>query len=234
MTDTSSNYRAVLQLARTTMDQVDPKCSPQFSTIILFLLHQPDFASTLRGRNPATFPSSAYITKKAQDFASGRAPQAPGVPKTIQDQVVSEILRHYFNVPSHELRRAEELHRLSMAAENMIGNLLERYLASVMEPRGYVWCAGSIVRAVDFVKPPVSSGGDWTLLQVKNRDNSENSSSASVRKGTSINKWFRSFSAQDRTNWGAFPDLELRPSVSESGFRAFVSSFLRDQRAGLQ
>lgn len=233
MTDTLHNIDNVLQLARNSMNQVNPRWSAQYVTIVRFLLHQPEFASPLRGRNPATFPSAAYFTKKAHDFASGRAPQAPGVPKTIQDQVVSEILQHYFNVPPNELRRADELHRLSMAAENMIGNLLERYLASVMEPRGYVWCAGSIVRAVDFVKPPVSSGGDWMLLQVKNRDNSENSSSASVRKGTSINKWFRSFSAQDRTNWDAFPDLELRGRVSESAFRAFVSSFLRDQRAGL-
>lgn len=51
-----------------------------------------------------------------------------------------------------------------MAAENSIGLLLERFIASVLEPHGWIWCSGNIIRAVDLIDP--SSG---TLLQIKTR-----------------------------------------------------------------
>ena len=51
-----------------------------------------------------------------------------------------------------------------MAAENNIGLLLERFIASVLEPIGWIWCSGSAVRAVDFIEPNTG-----ILLQIKNR-----------------------------------------------------------------
>ena len=68
--------------------------------------------------------------------------------------------------------------------------------------------------------------GEWRLLQIKNRDNSENSSSMAIRKGTSIEKWFRSFSKKTDTNWDQFPDENVKGLVSEEGFRAFVREYL--------
>ena len=101
-------------------------------------------------------------------------------------------------------------------------------MASVMEPRGWVWCTGSFVKAIDFVKPPDAKGGTWMELQVKNRNNSENSSSSAIRSGTSIKKWFRTFSTKSETNWGAFPDPALRRYLSEEGFIAFVREYLAE------
>jgi len=51
----------------------------------------------------------------------------------------------------------------------------------------YGWhCAwGETIRSVDFCSE------DGQLLQIKNRSNSENSSSSRVREGTNIIKWFR-------------------------------------------
>ena len=117
-----------------------------------------------------------------------RAPRAPEPPATIPDEMVSVILGNYFNVPAANLERAKQEHLLSMGAENLVGELLERYLASVMESRGWIWCSGSTVKAVDFIKPPSAPGARWKLLQVKNRDNSENSSSSAIRNGTDIEK----------------------------------------------
>jgi len=88
-----------------------------------------------------------------------------------------------------------------------------------------------MVRAVDFVKPPVQANGSWRLLQVKNRDNSENSSSSAIRLGTDIEKWHRTFSKRVGSNWAEFPDSALRTHLSETAFKAYVRDYLRALRA---
>jgi len=217
-------------IAQVAISKLDPSLSRKFIGIMRFLESNREFATPSGRKNLVLFPSEAYIARKAQQFVKGRTAKHPGIPQTSHDLIVDEILQHYFDVPQADLKRAEELHRMSMAAENIIGELLERYLATVMEPEGYIWCSGTLVRAVDFIKEPADAHASWTLLQIKNRQNSENSSSASVRKGTTINKWFRTFSMKNRTNWEQFPDRSIREKVSEAGFRQFVADFLRMQR----
>ena len=73
-----------------------------------------------------------------------------------------------------------------MSAENIQGNLLEEYIASKVRPYGFLWCDGNIVRAVDFCNTDGSC-----MLQIKNKSNTENSSSSNIREGTSIEKWYR-------------------------------------------
>jgi SinI restriction endonuclease len=75
--------------------------------------------------------------------------------------MVSFVLEHYFEVPAESLDRAKNEHALSMGAENIVGDLLERYLASVLEPQGWIWCSGSLVKAVDFVLPPTKPASTW-------------------------------------------------------------------------
>ena len=79
-------------------------------------------------------------------------------------------------------------HFVYMSAENMNGEILEEYLASILEPLGWCWCAGAIYKAIDFcyLEP-----GKEILLQVKNKYNTENSSSSAIRNGTKIKKWNR-------------------------------------------
>jgi hypothetical protein len=113
-----------------------------------------------------------------------------------------------------------------MGAENFVGELLERYIAEGLEPYDWVWVSGSIVKAVDFIHPPTKKNSKWTILQVKNRDNSENSSSSAIRAGTEIKKWFRTFSKKAGSNWQNFPDIMNRADFSEEGFRDFVKKYL--------
>lgn len=212
--------------ARKAMAAINPSLAEKYVNVIKLLVMNPDAASKMRGKNSPAVGTEAYIQAQAISFSSSRTPRAPEPPATIPDQMASFILKNYFNVPEENLERAKNEHLLSMGAENLVGELLERYLASVMEPRGWIWCSGSIVKAVDFIKPPENPDGTWQLLQVKNRDNSENSSSSAIRNGTHIAKWFRTFSKKPGSNWGAFPDPEIRPLVSEVGFRKFVKEYL--------
>ncbi len=162
-------------------------------------------------------------------FEKGRSPKAPKKPDTVPDEVVSIVLEEYYGVDKMKTPQIKEEHKLSMAAENIVGELLERYLAHVLEPHGWVWCSGDFVKAIDFIKEDTDG---WMLLQVKNRNNSENSSSSKIREGTEIKKWFRSFSKKNEFNWGKFPDEEAKKLLSEEGFREFVKSYLRMLKQG--
>lgn len=216
------------QKAHEYMSLIDPTLAEKYSKIIEFLSEYPTAASALRGTNSPAVGSEEYIRIQATGFASSRKPRSPQPPATIPDEMVSVILHEYFDVPLENLERAKSEHLLSMGAENLVGDLLERYLASVMEPRGWLWCSGSMVKAVDFIKPPATAKAPWDLLQVKNRDNSENSSSSAIRVGTTIEKWHRTFSKKPGANWAAFPDPTIRPLLSEADFIRYVKTYLKN------
>lgn len=209
------------------MRGVTPELAMKYRLVIKFLRENPDCACPLRGRSQPEIGTSEYIRRQAVAFSTARTPKGPQAPATVPDELVSVILEEYFKVPRDELAKAQEQHLLAMGAENLVGNLLERYIASVAETFGWIWCSGSVVRSVDFLKPPDGQVYSWRLLQIKNRDNSENSSSSAVRDGTTIEKWYRTFSRRRGSNWHAFPDPELRAQLSEDAFKDFVRTYLR-------
>ncbi|CAB3760490.1 hypothetical protein B7G54_34670 [Burkholderia puraquae] len=219
-----------LDIAHEAMQQHDYTLTEKFATVIRFLISQPDMAIVFKGAKAPPVGSPEYIRRLATVFSNERRPRTPQAPKTIPDAMVSVILVSYFNINQDDAERIKHEHLLSMGAENMVGHLLERYLASVLEPKGWVWCSGSIVKSVDFIKPSIDVNGEPRLIQVKNRDNSENSSSSAIRNGTPIEKWHRSFSRVERTNWGAFPDTEFRKIINEDEFKKFVENYLRVHR----
>ena len=216
--------------ARNIMQQINPVLADTYTNIIKFLIIAPEAASAPKSKKGPAIGSLEYIRLCAQSFAASRNPRDPLPTATIPDEMVSLILHEYFDVPLADLDRAKSEHLLSMGAENLVGELLERYLASILEPKGWVWCSGSMIKAVDFIKPPENADGEYRLLQVKNRDNSENSSSSAIRIGTTIEKWFRTFSKKTGSNWSTFPDNSIRKLVSEADFKVFVTNYLHALR----
>lgn len=198
-----------------------PGLMPKFKVLIEFLLENPEVSPNFRGKNIPKFGSEEYILKIAKKFLEDRKTRSPKVPKTIPDTLVFLFLTKYYNIPKECVETAMLSHAYAMGAENIIGWLLEYYMASVLEPKGWVWCSGSTLRSIDFIEPSRS-----ILLQVKNRDNTENSSSNAVRNGTPIIKWFRTFSKNGNTNWDNFPDHYLYPELSEANFQKFVCNYL--------
>ena len=169
------------------------------------------------------------IQKIKDAFNSGTKDKHPQPPKTATDDAVYQILESYFDYEKNELKKLVQAHKDAMAAENIVGELLERFLASILEPHGWLWCSGSVIKAVDFVKE--NEDGSWIFLQIKNRDNSENSSSKAIRDNTDIQKWFRSFSKKPVFNWEAFPlppgQECLKVSLTEDNFRKFIKTYLK-------
>lgn len=210
------------------MDEIAKELTENFVSIISFLAINPTAASAFRGSSAPKIGSPDYIKKHAIGFAESRKPKAPKPPETVPDEMVSIILEKYFSIEKNKLECVKSEHKLSMGAENLVGELLERYLASVLEKNGWIWCSGAMVKAVDFIKPPTKSADVWRCLQVKNRDNSENSSSSKIRIGTTIEKWHRTFSKRKGTNWSNFPDPTLSPLLSEADFVKFVESYIKN------
>lgn len=105
---------------------------------------------------------------------------------TCSDPIISTIVKVAKDLDEEEANAAETSHILFMCAENVQGGLLEEYIAKQVRPYGWIWCAGEVLRAIDFCNTNGSA-----LLQVKNKYNSENSSSSSIREGTTIEKWYR-------------------------------------------
>ncbi len=229
MTSQARTTTTLLSNARTAITTINPLLADKFQKIAEYLVYnQPTESVPASPKSPPGFGTIAYFEKLASSFDKGRTPKYPSITKTHADRVVPIILRDYFNVPELSLPEVIERHRQAMAAENIIGHLLERYLAAKVEPYGWIWCAGSTIRAVDFMIPNEKNPSTWRLLQVKNRDNSENSSSSAIRSGTLIEKWFRSFSAKDATNWGNFPaDTAIKDQISENDFIKFSSIYIR-------
>lgn len=133
---------------------------------------------------------SAYITRWVANYINGvqntpsRKIASPRT--TCTDPIISVIVGAVKELSEAEINSAELNHILFMSAENVLGGLLEEYIASQVNAHGWIWCAGEVLHAIDFC----SSNGS-VLLQIKNKHNSENSSSSSVRDGTTIQKWYR-------------------------------------------
>ena len=102
------------------------------------------------------------------------------------DPAIKTIVQYVTKVNGDEAKKQSNYHNLFMSAENIQGNLLEEYIAKVVRPYGWLWCNGNVLRAVDFCTVDGSA-----LLQIKNKSNTENSSSSAIRTGTTIQKWYR-------------------------------------------
>ncbi len=123
-----------------------------------------------------------------------------------------------------------------MSAENIQGKLLEEYIALKTKNFGFIWCRGSILRAVD-----LCNSNGTCLIQLKNKSNTENSSSSAIRNGTDIQKWYRLGTARSQGKmtpyfkWDALNDLINRfktsgfdevCNMSEEDYESFIHNIV--------
>ncbi len=151
--------------------------------------------------------------------ASKRVSNPPG---TIADPIIEEIIgSRLANLTNEDLNKVTFAHRLGMSAENILGLMLEEYLAINLQKHGWHCAWGETVKSVDFVNE------DGSLLQIKNRSNSENSSSSAVRDGTNIEKWYRIKADRVEYMWAALNRICGTTHLSEEGFVSFVKSTIK-------
>lgn len=146
--------------------------------------------------------------------ASKRVSNPPG---TVADPIIEKIIGAKLDHLSDEdLVKITYAHRLGMSAENILGLLLEEYLATRLREYGWHCAWGETVKSVDFVDAL------GNLLQIKNRSNSENSSSSTVRSGSKINKWYRIKADRVEYMWAELNRICNTQHLSENDFVAFA------------
>jgi hypothetical protein len=210
-------------------DNSEKSLIESFSQVCNFLADNPDRISWRSKKNiPSVKTQDGLKILAERYFSAYNKSDFPAVPGTVPDEMVSIVMQEAYGYSIEQCEEIKIEHQHSMCAENCVGALLERYLDSVLRPHSWHWCCGDFVKAIDFVSK--TDDGKWLALQIKNRDNSENSSSSAIRSGTEIEKWFRSFSKTGKTNWNSLPKLMQGYNLSEQGFIDFVKSYLREQK----
>lgn len=195
-----------------------------FAEICRFIADNPASLSWRSKNKPSVYNKHGLkllAEKYVKGYFRSNFPRAPG---TVPDNMVSVVMQEAYGYTESESEQIKLQHQHAMCAENCVGALLERYLDSELKNAGWVWCCGNFIRGIDFIY--CKQDGEWYALQIKNRDNSENSSSKSIRNNTETQKWFRTFSKTGETNWDNLPALMQNHNLSEIGFIAFVKNYL--------
>lgn len=212
----------LIELAKGTCQELELSWTPAVELLLSFGFGPPSILPKKGGKE--LLPTSteqevqAYLRKYLSGYFAERERRvAFKQVSTKPDPAVDEVLKSFEQIPSESLSDIAKLHRLSMAAENLIGTLLERYIAEQLEAKGWVWACGETLRAIDFLKP----GNPPIPLQIKNRSNSENSSSAAIRQGTDIRKWYRINANTGQTYWEKL-QYDTGVVLSEEDFHAFI------------
>ena len=148
------------------------------------------------------------------------------------DPAVQMLVQTFKNYTQNQTYEAQKTHNLFMSAENVQGNLLEEFIATKIRPYGFLWCMGEILRSTDFCNQ-----NGTCLLQIKNKYNTENSSSSNIREGTTIKKWYRLKKKitngvpipdfrwdllNDIVNQNATEQNEMQCSISEQDYQEFL------------
>jgi hypothetical protein len=198
-------------------------------TVLSVCCRFPELCPTFRQDN---LFSQEYISKWLKKYFNGYNNRASKrISKkigTVSDEIIDTIIS--VRLPflgEQKITAIKSAHRLSMSAENILGLLLEEYLAEKLLTYGWYCCWGDTIKSVDFC----TQNGE--LLQVKNRSNSENSSSNKVRKGTQIRKWHRVEAKTGTYYWKTLNELVGCTDLSEQDFSSFVRKTLTDNPAAI-
>jgi hypothetical protein len=145
---------------------------------------------------------------------------------TIPDPMIDIIIAA--RIPGADPNTLRIGHRLYMSAENILGSILEEYIHIKIFPHKWSCCWGNAIKAVDIV----SSKCD--LYQIKNRSNTENSSSSAIRDDTRIKKWFRIDARTGRTYWDDLSTIiGIQNLFSEKEFKEFCIELIEKNPSAL-
>lgn len=162
------------------------------------------FQCALRYSNPTLFPTFninkdndnplEYMNKWTERYLHAiknkPSSRAAAIKNSVDDPILKIMIKTEKGFDDKQVDRALDDHNLYMSAENIQGSLLEEYIDTHISKYGWIWAEGETIRACDFIKYNAAED-KYDLLQIKNKYNSENSSSSAIRKGKKITKWYR-------------------------------------------
>lgn len=216
----SSSEEEFLQIFQDAFSQKNLCFLEAHRTILKACYRNPGLSPTLKAKTPQIL-ADVWLKKYNDSYENRISRRISKLPGTVADPIVSIIINaRLTGLTAEHLEQIKYAHRLSMSAENIQGLLLEEFLAEQLAGYGWYHCWGGSVRHVDFCNV------DGSLLQVKNRSNSENSSSSRVRINQPIDKWHRVDARTGSYRWSYFNDKYDTDCFSEENFVAFVQRVL--------
>ncbi|SPP27243.1 SinI family restriction endonuclease [Brochothrix thermosphacta] len=181
----------------------------------------------------STESAKEYINKWISSYLIDK--RNPAIKKDLKDygeidKALIHRVKSYADIDEYKAMDYLKGHFLYMSAENVNGHILEEFLNSILEKYGWIWCAGSTYRAVDFC---YLDKNKTVLLQVKNKYNTENSSSSEIRANTEIKVWKRLGRPGKSTpnnpipTWNVLHDLidadiNLRNELTEENYLLYI------------
>lgn len=119
--------------------------------ILLSCLHKnKTFAPSIKGQD-ADSVITKWVNKYLAAFNNRISKRVSNVPGTIADPVIDIIIKSKLGSLSElDLQKIKSAHRLSMSAENILGLLLEEFLARELIKYDWHCCWGETIRSVDF------------------------------------------------------------------------------------
>ncbi len=174
--------------------------------------------------HPQDFAKNKLLTKNiiAQDIRSWfEKTIALSKRTTVPDELVSDLLELIGGVEFERRTQVQEQYNRQKQIEMMIGDFLEMYLLKHSSAYGWIQ-TGNCVRGTDMIKK--NNDGKWRKLQIKNSDNTPNSSSAGFI-ADKAQTWKRRNSSKGGHYWNEFPDHQVRPHLSEKNFLDFIKSY---------
>ena len=172
----------------------------------------------------------AWVDKFLHGYQNRISRHESKMPGTVPDEAVGIIIKAgILNLSYDQIQQIISAHRLAMSAENILGLLLEEFLFDRLSSSGWAMAWGETVKHVDFCD---KSG---RLLQIKNRSNSENSSSSKIRDGKPIEKWFRVNASNGRYEWDKLRSIIGEPvaNLDETSFQKFIIEVLKSNPKAL-
>jgi len=170
-----------------------------------------------------------FIKKFMKGYKNRPSIRQSNPTNTKPDPIIDHIIKA--RIPKFTRKDIELIrfgHRLSMAAENILGLILEEYIHSSAIKYGWSCCWGNSIPAVDFCSK------EGKLLQIKNRSNTENSSSNKIRKGTQIEKWYRVNATTGTYYWEGLNEIIGKADLfSETDFILFCETLIQNNLAAL-
>jgi hypothetical protein len=224
---TVSSESEFLQVFKDALSEIDELCLEAHEVILSACYRNPALSPGLKSTSEIAL-AQRWFKKYQNAFQSRISQRVSSPPRTIADSIVETIIKaRLTGLEIEHLEQIKYAHRLSMSAENIQGLLLEEFLAEQLEDYGWFCCWGEVIRHVDFCHR------DGSLLQVKNRSNSENSSSSRVRINQPIEKWYRVDANTGRFQWSYFNLKYDTDRFSEENFIWFVQKTLESNPSAL-
>lgn len=216
----SSSEKEFLETFEDVFSQQNQRFLEAHRTILSACYRNPGLSPNLKANTPEML-AKLWLKKYNDSYENRISRRVSKLPGTVADPSVSIIINaRLTGLKTEHLEQIKYAHRISMSAENIQGLLLEEFLAEQLADYGWYCCWGQSVRHVDFCNV------DGSLLQVKNRSNSENSSSSRVRINQPIEKWYRVDARTGLYRWSYFNDKYNTNRFSEENFVAFVQQVL--------